>query len=67
MELCTHEKAVFFLPVNILMVWSLAFLIYIYTSLLNLQASKLYSEVLYIIPVQNTEGKTGYEYGMKSN
>ena len=26
MEVCTHEKAVFFLPVNILMVWSLAFL-----------------------------------------
>ena len=26
MELCTHEKAVFFLPVNILTVWSLAFL-----------------------------------------
>ena len=26
MELCTHEKAVFFLPVNILMVWSPAFL-----------------------------------------
>ena len=26
MELCMHEKAVFFLPVNILMVWSLAFL-----------------------------------------
>ena len=25
MELCTHEKAVFFLPVNILMVWSPAF------------------------------------------
>ena len=26
MELCTHEKAVFFLPVNIVIVWSLAFL-----------------------------------------
>ena len=26
MELCMHEKAVFFLPVNILTVWSLAFL-----------------------------------------
>ena len=26
MELCTHEKAVFFLPVNILMVWLPAFL-----------------------------------------
>ena len=26
MELCTHEKAVFFLLVNILTVWSLAFL-----------------------------------------
>ena len=26
MELCTHEKAVFFFPVNILMVWSPAFL-----------------------------------------
>ena len=26
MELCTHEKAVSFLPVNILMVWSPAFL-----------------------------------------
>ena len=26
MELCMHEKAVFFLPVNILMVWSPAFL-----------------------------------------
>ena len=26
MELCTHEKAVFFLPVNILTVWLLAFL-----------------------------------------
>ena len=26
MELCTHEKAVFLLPVNILTAWSLAFL-----------------------------------------
>ena len=26
MELCTYEKAVFFLPVNILMMWSPAFL-----------------------------------------
>ena len=26
MEVCTHEKAVFFLPVNILTVWSPAFL-----------------------------------------
>ena len=26
MELCMREKAVFFLPVNILTVWSLAFL-----------------------------------------
>ena len=26
MELCTYEKAVFFLPVNMLMVWSPAFL-----------------------------------------
>ena len=26
MELCTYEKAVFFLPVNILMVWLSAFL-----------------------------------------
>ena len=26
MELCTHEKAVFFLPVNILTVWLLTFL-----------------------------------------
>ena len=26
MELCTHEKAVFFLPVNMLTVWSLTFL-----------------------------------------
>ena len=26
MELCMHEKTVFFLPVNILMVWSPAFL-----------------------------------------
>ena len=26
MELCTREKAVFFLPVNILMEWSLTFL-----------------------------------------
>ena len=26
MELCTHEKAVFFLPVNILTVWSPVFL-----------------------------------------
>ena len=26
MELCMYEKAVFFLPVNILTVWSLAFL-----------------------------------------
>ena len=26
MELCTYEKAVFFLPVNILTVWSPAFL-----------------------------------------
>ena len=26
MELCTHEEAVFFLPVNILTVWSPAFL-----------------------------------------
>ena len=26
MEVCIHEKAVFFLPVNILTVWSLAFL-----------------------------------------
>ena len=26
MELCTHEKAGFFLPINILMVWLLAFL-----------------------------------------
>ena len=26
MELCTHEKSAFFLPVNILMVWLPAFL-----------------------------------------
>ena len=26
MELCTHEKAVFFLPVNILTVWCASFL-----------------------------------------
>ena len=26
MELCMHEKAVFFLPVNVLVVWSPAFL-----------------------------------------
>ena len=26
MEVCIHEKAVFFLPVNILTVWSPAFL-----------------------------------------
>ena len=26
MEVCAHKKVVFFLPVNILMVWSLAFL-----------------------------------------
>ena len=26
MDLCTHEKSVFFLPVNILTVWSPAFL-----------------------------------------
>ena len=32
MELCMHKKAVFFLPVNILTVWSPAFLAALHTT-----------------------------------